>query len=821
MATTQDAEIQFAQKLASNEKQVRTRAMKKLRKYINVRSVKDTGGFSGEDLLKLWKGLFYCLWMQDKPLLQEELSNHISSLVHSFHSTDGQLLFLESFLQTFKREWTGIDRLRMDKFYQLIRFMFRQTFETLKRHNWDSSLVSRFLDLLMTQVLHSDSGAPAGLQFHILDLYMTELAAVGSAELSADQNLVFIEPFCRTAARTKDRTLFASICRSIFSSIIDQAPFAISDLLKELKETSDSDSGQASDDDAQDHAQDDLEPETGPGELNGEEEDDEDDELLHLEELDTDEQGGDDVGPILQIDYSGLADKLLDLAAQSDAPSYNRKRLYHIIKVLRDLSEGIFPQNEYPEEVSTDEDDDSFGSRKRMKRRGHPVDEDEPPVNKKRKGKTNQASTINQQDSKDQSPPADATSGEKKKKKRRRRKKKKNQSLQAEGESEVSSVKVTEEQVEAPLLSEVKQLTATETHVDQSQQSSEEKQEVQPSEDSPEEETLDQTVDQTVVQEENPGTESSGAAVKKNKRRRKTVNADESEVPAIKSGPPSEPITPGSKKRKNKKGLKGEEEEKPSIAGEEASEDAVSLVPLKKKKKSKQAPAEGEETLLQKSPTEDGRESADEPVVTMTTPTKKKPRVEDMEDQEVSSKKPTKKKKKKKIPVVFEFEADELQAAASANGLPEDETSTVKNPDHDTAEQSSPLSAKMKVPSGPASDFITFQSKAAVPAPLYCKARGRCNTPVSSRKKSQTPRSDCKKVTFGLKNNKTAEFRKTDRSLLLSPVGSSRVPFDPEQKPKFGVLKTPPTRLSTKVKKTPANSVKMTLKRRPSAADFF
>ncbi|KAI9527601.1 hypothetical protein NQZ68_028823 [Dissostichus eleginoides] len=70
------------------------------------------------------------------------------------------------------------------------------------------------------------------------------------------------------------------------------------------------------------------------------------------------------------------------------------------------------------------------------------------------------------------------------------------------------------------------------------------------------------------------------------------------------------------------------------------------------------------------------------------------------------------------------------------------------------------------------------------------------------------------------------EFRKTDRSLLLSPDGSSRVPFDPKQKPKFGVLKSPPTALSAR--KTPKanrksghNTPKETAKRRPSAADFF
>lgn len=69
-----------------------------------------------------------------------------------------------------------------------------------------------------------------------------------------------------------------------------------------------------------------------------------------------------------------------------------------------------------------------------------------------------------------------------------------------------------------------------------------------------------------------------------------------------------------------------------------------------------------------------------------------------------------------------------------------------------------------------------------------------------------------------------AEFRKTDRSLLVSPDGSSRVPFDPKQKPKFGVLKSPETPLSAKKKNTPNGGRKSSgpaPRRRPSAADFF
>lgn len=44
---------------------------------------------------------------------------------------------------------------------------------------------------------------------------------------------------------------------------------------------------------------------------------------------------------------------------------------------------GVFPQDEYPEEVSTDEDDDMFGSRKRLKRRGGGDEEETEPSAKK------------------------------------------------------------------------------------------------------------------------------------------------------------------------------------------------------------------------------------------------------------------------------------------------------------------------------------------------------------------------------------------------------------------------------------------------------
>lgn len=40
----QPAEIQFAQRLASHEKAIRDRAVKKLRQYISVKTQRETGG---------------------------------------------------------------------------------------------------------------------------------------------------------------------------------------------------------------------------------------------------------------------------------------------------------------------------------------------------------------------------------------------------------------------------------------------------------------------------------------------------------------------------------------------------------------------------------------------------------------------------------------------------------------------------------------------------------------------------------------------------------------------------------------------------------
>ncbi|XP_062257886.1 ribosomal RNA processing protein 1 homolog B-like isoform X4 [Platichthys flesus] len=900
MASVQDPEIQFAQKLASNEKPVRTKAIKKLRKYINVRSQKETDGFTDDELLKLWKGLFYCLWMQDKPLLQEDLSNQISNLIHSFNHIDGQFSYLESFLLTFKREWTGIDRLRMDKFFQLVRLMFKQSFEMLKRKNWESSVVARFLELLTAQLLRGGSAAPSGLQFHILDLYMTELAAVGSSELTANQNLMFIEPFCKTAAKTKDRTLFRAICNSIFSSIIDQAPFAIEELMQEVNAAEDSDSGQASEVDDKDHIKGKISKPLCKKwtrmKINGSKSNqEEDDELLYSEDSDTELSCDGDIGPVLQFDYTALAEKLFELASRSSTPSQNRQRLYKIIKVLQDLGEGIFPQDVYPEEVSTDEDDEMFGSRKRMKRGCRPMDEDQKgtPAAKKRKKK--EASTQGKQNKdlvKHDSERVDQTNNDGGKKKKRKKKKaeqggsvqseektersKQGQAIaqsqtqikeieEAEGipqcaqaedfekeaevkihilTAEVAEATTAHDQSETLLLSDVNKqplVTVTEEVAQPwSCTNNKDPKKKKWNNSKPKPGRVAVEDQETFATTEPQMSSQADASVSGKRNKKKSLNAEEqsdgirtllqvsaeTEITSVsceasgeetvkkmstlqtdagfptmkrmgmkaefkpegeskihngnseaktKFKEPSDATTAAkSKKKILKVNAQVEVEDKPQLVSE-ATQHTTS-VPIERKKKGKQKLLT---TLTKKKDTHK--------MATIQTMQLKDPTQLQMdgsldselpleEFEAIFSERKLTKKKKRKIPVVFEFEADQLV---------------------ETAQEVAIINAEEE-------------------------------TCAKKKKLGNSPTPESKKVTFGLKNNKTAEFRKTDRSLLVSPDGSSRVPFDPKQKPKFGVLKSPPTPGSTNLKTTPKvnrkkslNSLTTTPKRRPSAADFF
>ena len=68
------AEVKFGRMLGSTDQRKRHQAVKMLQQYLRARSDYNGEGISELDLLKLWKGLWYTLYMCDKVPVQDRLS---------------------------------------------------------------------------------------------------------------------------------------------------------------------------------------------------------------------------------------------------------------------------------------------------------------------------------------------------------------------------------------------------------------------------------------------------------------------------------------------------------------------------------------------------------------------------------------------------------------------------------------------------------------------------------------------------------------------------------------------------------------------------
>ncbi|XP_065716915.1 ribosomal RNA processing protein 1 homolog B [Patagioenas fasciata] len=765
-AAVQPPEIQFAQRLAANEKRIRDRALKKLRRYVSGRTQRPDGGFSQEELLKIWKGLFYCMWMQDKPLLQEELANNISQLIHVIQNMEARHLFIQTFWQTMNREWNGIDNLRLDKYYMLMRMILRQSFEVLKRNEWDESLIELFLQLQIKEIMDPESGAPVGIKLHFVDIYLDELAKVGAKELTADQNLKFIEPFCKIAANSKDRSVLHAVATGIFELIVDQSPYAIEDLMKELGSNSDE----------EDASEEDKEENEEALKTKG-------DRCLSRKSVQSSEKtvdgyenSDDGIGTVLQFDYKAVADKLFELASKKNAPSLNRKRLYKLVKKFQDLAEGIFPQD-FPEDVSTDEDDDEFSRGRRKKKAVKPWE----------KNKLDEVKDL--EDEQEMSSAKEAPVPQKKRKKRKKRDSLSADSGTADGNSEEGVAETSGSNVfsQGKVPENNKERKKKKLLLNQA----------------------NETTNSATDTKENHSISAQNSL-------RDTEQSKKSQLKKIIPKVQNVPVKPACQNGSAN-----------ASEGEGVSPSVTPLTPKAMRKQQKAgAVLMNGDTLLQQTDLKSNKEGllgtlsgdADSRKVKLKTKTK----LVGLEGMKVSSQKATILKKKRKV--------KEVLNSVEANGVLETACKKSRK-----GESSAALSSLKKKKAKPGSDFVKFEKstlpkpgndfvkfeKSTLPKPVFFrKARSTISsTRAPSMQMNKLQSSSSKKVTFGLNKNMTAEFKKTDKSILVSPEGPSRVAFNPEQKPRHGVLKSPTG--------TPAGEPQMkkpftvSAKKRPTAMDFF
>lgn len=217
----------LAKYLASTDKKTRDKAVKNLAAFL---SDPERPHLSSHELDKLWKGIFYCFWMSDKALVQQALASELANIVLSIDDNAISFEFLRGFWRTIVREWDGIDRLRMDKYYLLIRRFVNAAFRLLMRSDWDSGLCQEYNDILTTRggpLCPDDSRVPLSLKYHLADIYLEELDKVLTWDSEAGEPCpppvpidTLISPFLTLLAQTSSGHTFERVMSAVLEPLI-------------------------------------------------------------------------------------------------------------------------------------------------------------------------------------------------------------------------------------------------------------------------------------------------------------------------------------------------------------------------------------------------------------------------------------------------------------------------------------------------------------------------------------------------------------------------------------------------------------------------
>lgn len=185
----------FAKKLASSDGSVRVKAFRALQHWLDLRIRSENSGQSSSltyrDFLRLWKALFYCMWMSDRATSQMQLAQRMGDLwmiideaqmavgIDAASESAAGLLFVRAFWETACREWSGLDRHRLDKFYNVIRSFVAATVKSISFYKCDETYAAAVNCILKDGPLHpTRSNVPDGLRMYLLESSVEIFAAV-------------------------------------------------------------------------------------------------------------------------------------------------------------------------------------------------------------------------------------------------------------------------------------------------------------------------------------------------------------------------------------------------------------------------------------------------------------------------------------------------------------------------------------------------------------------------------------------------------------------------------------------------------------------
>ncbi|PWN35242.1 Nop52-domain-containing protein [Meira miltonrushii] len=235
---TETASLPLGKALASTEKSIRDDAIRSLAAYLSQADALNAEPLSDLEMAKLWKGIFYCFWMSDKPRVQQALANEMAeiplsiqkSLKNQQQISNTAWQFFEGFLDSMVREWWGLDKWRVDKFMMLVRRFINAGFRLLDLQGYEKESVERFATMLIKPggiLQANDVKTPNGLMYHVCDIYLEELdkALSMEAEEEDDTKTVpitsLLKPFIDMAAACHASQHFDRMLKAVIVPYLD------------------------------------------------------------------------------------------------------------------------------------------------------------------------------------------------------------------------------------------------------------------------------------------------------------------------------------------------------------------------------------------------------------------------------------------------------------------------------------------------------------------------------------------------------------------------------------------------------------------------
>jgi ribosomal RNA-processing protein 1 len=220
--------LQFARRLADNDLALRSETLRSLESYLGARGA----ALTHVEHAKIWKGLFYCVWLSDGMLAQQQLARDLAALVHCFRDADADgaaaMAFVRAFCDTLQREWTLLDVHRVDKYYYLLRHVLREALRFVARRRWSAALCAALRDMLLSSALSLSGIHYAGLSLAIARHFCPSLHDVARDEATDPGAALagLVEPFLRFYALALDKAYLFQITDTFFEPLLNCDPAA-------------------------------------------------------------------------------------------------------------------------------------------------------------------------------------------------------------------------------------------------------------------------------------------------------------------------------------------------------------------------------------------------------------------------------------------------------------------------------------------------------------------------------------------------------------------------------------------------------------------